>query len=278
MLHGPCIGERANPAKMSRDEKSVADEIWTFFGSGTNLQELYISPHLLTETMWDELAAAAKWSRANADVLVDTHWIGGDPGLGEVYGWASWQPRMGIVVLRNPSDKPRRYELEPARELELPDAYLTDYRLRSPRPKQRLGELRAAAVTPLPITLEPFEVLVYEATAVHGAKTYPAALYRQRCAKREAARLNAARAAFEGGGTWEYRHGGQVYQRRFMPDGQAHLYVDGKRSSAWNGFTWRVEGVRLLVDKPDGTIEAHYLNDQGRLVLPAGLGTARKVP
>ena len=38
---------------------SVADEIWTFFGSGTNLQELYISPHLLTPVMWDELASAA---------------------------------------------------------------------------------------------------------------------------------------------------------------------------------------------------------------------------
>ena len=110
MLHGPCIGERANPARMHRDEKSVADEIWTFFGSGTNLQELYISPHLLTPTMWDELAAAANWSRANADVLVDTHWIGGDPGVGDVYGWASWQPRGGIVVLRNPSDKPGSYE------------------------------------------------------------------------------------------------------------------------------------------------------------------------
>ncbi|NQT51842.1 enterotoxin, partial [bacterium] len=134
MLHGPCIGERANPAKMSRDEKSVADEFWTFFGSGTNLQELYISPHLLTPKMWDELAAAAKWSRANADVLVDTHWIGGDPGLGDAYGWASWQPRKGIVALRNPSDKPRIYELELARDLELPDRHLTDYVLKSPRP------------------------------------------------------------------------------------------------------------------------------------------------
>jgi hypothetical protein len=169
MLHGPCIGERANPARMDRDEKSVADEIWTFFGSGTNLQELYISPHLLTPTMWDELAAAAKWSRANADVLVDTHWIGGDPGSGEVYGWASWQPRGGIVVLRNPSDKPGTYDLELARDLELPEHYMTDYRLTSPRPHQRTGELFAAAGKPVRIELRPFEVLVFEAAAVDAA-------------------------------------------------------------------------------------------------------------
>ena len=84
MLHGPCIGDRTNPARMDRDEKSIADEIWTFFGSGTNLQELYINPNLLTPTMWDELASAAKWSRARCDILVDTHWVGGDPGLGDV--------------------------------------------------------------------------------------------------------------------------------------------------------------------------------------------------
>ena len=30
---------------------------------------------------------------------------------------------------------------------------------------------------------------------------------------------------------------------------------------------------RLIVDKPDGTFEVHYLDGAGRLVLPAGLGT-----
>ena len=178
MLHGPCISDRRNPSRMVRNEKSVADEIWSFFGSGTNLQELYITPRVLTSTMWDELAAAAKWSRANSDVLVDTHWIGGSPGKAEVYGWASWQPRGGIVVLRNPSDKPGSYELELARDLELPDQHLTDYRLKSPRPDQRIGSLRVASVEPLRIELQPFEVLVFEATAVAGAERYDAEAYR----------------------------------------------------------------------------------------------------
>ena len=54
---------------------------------------------------WSVLAEAAKWSRANADVLVDTHWVGGDPSKHEVYGYASWSPRKGIVMLRNPDDR-----------------------------------------------------------------------------------------------------------------------------------------------------------------------------
>ena len=121
MLHGPCIGERRDPSRMVRNEKSVADEIWSFFGSGTNLQELYISPHLLTERMCDDLADAANWSRANSGVLVDTHWIGGDPGKAEVYGWASWRPGKGILTLRNPSDKPREFSITPKAALELPE-------------------------------------------------------------------------------------------------------------------------------------------------------------
>ena len=49
---------------------------------------------------------------ANADVLVDTHWIGGDPGKLEVYGFASWMPRKGIVMLRNPDDRPQEFRLD----------------------------------------------------------------------------------------------------------------------------------------------------------------------
>jgi hypothetical protein len=282
MLHGPCVGERANPARMDRDEKSVADEIWTFFGSGTNLQELYISPHLLTQAMWDELAAAANWSRANSDVLVDTHWIGGDPGLGEVYGWASWQPRGGVVILRNPSKKLGIYEMELGRDLELPDSFLTDYRLVSPRSGQRIDQLDAVSVESHRVELEPFEVLVFDVVAKVEGQKYDAKTYRRQCAERAAARksakIQAAKAAFEGGSVWEFSYQGQTWQRHFRPDGKAHLYVNGNRLSVWDGFTWRVDGHRLIVDKPDGSSEEHHLDDRGLLVLPAGLGTARKVP
>jgi len=166
MLHGPCVGERGSPGRMNRDEKCVADEIWSFFGSGANLQELYISPHLLTPAMWDELAAASKWSRAGADVLVDTHWIGGDPGNGEVYGWASWQPRKGVLVLRNPADTTQTYEFKPARDLELPKTPTADHVLTSARPDQRIDRLRVGANGTARIEIEPFEVLVFDVTAV----------------------------------------------------------------------------------------------------------------
>jgi hypothetical protein len=47
---------------------------------------MYITATLLSKQDWDELAQTAKWSRANAEVHKDSHWIGGDPAQLEVYG------------------------------------------------------------------------------------------------------------------------------------------------------------------------------------------------
>ena len=53
--------------------------------------------------MWDAIAESAKWSRKNVDVLADTHWVGGNPGKLEVYGWAAWTPAKATAVLRWPA-------------------------------------------------------------------------------------------------------------------------------------------------------------------------------
>jgi hypothetical protein len=163
MLHGLCISDRRAPSKMARNEKSIADETWSFFASGTNLQELYVTPRVLTKTMWDELAAAAKWSRANSDVLVDTHWIGGGPGKAQVYGWASWRPGKGIMALRNPSDKTQKFSITPKAALELPKGATDAMTLKAIYPRNR--QLQAGALKinqPLNLTLQPFETVVLE--------------------------------------------------------------------------------------------------------------------
>ena len=165
MLHGVCISKRRAPAKMAHNEKSIADEIWTFFGSGTHLQELYTSPNILTDETWDTLAAAAKWSRANSDMLVDTHWIGGNTGKGEVYGWASWRPGKGVLTLLNPSDKPQEFSITAKAALELPDSVKADMTLRAVYPgDQRLPGKTVSVDQSMTLTLSPFEVVVMEFT------------------------------------------------------------------------------------------------------------------
>ncbi len=130
MLHGIIYGKEAKNLDIT-DDKDFADEVREFFGTGTQLQEMYITPGLLDKQNWGDLAEAAKWSRANADVLVDTHWIGGDPGKGEIYGWASWSPQKAILVLRNPDDKPAEFSVDVEKAFELPPGAKKSFRLHS---------------------------------------------------------------------------------------------------------------------------------------------------
>jgi hypothetical protein len=131
MLHG-LIYARDHKDLDKDPGNDFRNEIRSYFGTGTQLQEMYITPSLLTQQNWDDLAEAAKWSRANADVLKDTHWVGGDPAWLEVYGWASWTPRKGIMVLRNPSDHAQTVRLRLQDALELPTDAARVYRARSP--------------------------------------------------------------------------------------------------------------------------------------------------
>jgi len=97
MLHGIIYAKHAKNLD-SDPQNDFSNEVHDYFGNGTQLQEMYVTPALLSTDNWDTLAEAAAWSRANADVLVDTHWIGGDPSLLEVYGWASWKPGKAVLV------------------------------------------------------------------------------------------------------------------------------------------------------------------------------------
>jgi hypothetical protein len=143
----------------------LTEDIRAFFASGTNCQELYITPALLSQAMWDVLAEAANWSRANADVLVDTHWVGGDPAQGEVYGWASWSPRKAILGLRNPKDVPGRITLDIGKTLELPPGAAQRYSLRSPwKDDSAPGPQILASGKEHTFELKPFEVIVFDAT------------------------------------------------------------------------------------------------------------------
>ncbi len=119
MLHGIIYAQKNN--RLNTDPgHDFPNEVHSYFATGTQLQEMYITPSLLSKDDWDMLAEAAKWSRANAEVLRDTHWIGGDPGRLDVYGWASWSPKKAIVTLRNPDSKPQTAVIDLQRQLELP--------------------------------------------------------------------------------------------------------------------------------------------------------------
>ncbi|WP_295721041.1 hypothetical protein [Mucilaginibacter sp.] len=167
MYHGVCIADNGAPAKFDMNDKDIADEIWSFFGSGTSLQELYINPHKLNTANWNCLAAAIKWSRENADIMPDTHWVGGSPSKGDVYGFASWSPKKAILTLRNPSNKTKTFRVDTRKVFDLPLNSKSTYLFYNAKLSGK--ELTAPLFTgdAYTVTLEPFEVMVLNARPAH---------------------------------------------------------------------------------------------------------------
>jgi len=162
MLHGMIY---AKQAKNLGDDPAgdFRSEVRDYFGAGTQLQEMYISPELLSAQNWDDLAEAARWSRGNAATLVDNHWIGGDPAKLELYGWAAWSAAKGILTLRNPSDKPQTFAIDVQKALELPPGAPQRYRASSPWKSDTGREpVTLQAGTPHEFPMAPFEVITLE--------------------------------------------------------------------------------------------------------------------
>ena len=170
MLHGLIYAQHHR--QLDKDPgNDFRNEIRSYFGTGTQLQEMYITPFLLTEANWNDLAEAANWARANAEVLKDTHWIGGDPAWLEPYGWASWTPQKGILVLRNPSNRLQTIRIKLHDAFELPASAAQEYAAMSPW-KDDAGHpaIVLRAQQSHEFHLAPFEVLTLELlpqTTVH---------------------------------------------------------------------------------------------------------------
>eukprot|EP00746_Dinoflagellata_sp_MGD_P141894 gnl/MRDRNA2_/MRDRNA2_74914_c0_seq1.p1 gnl/MRDRNA2_/MRDRNA2_74914_c0~~gnl/MRDRNA2_/MRDRNA2_74914_c0_seq1.p1 ORF type:complete len:892 (-),score=168.74 gnl/MRDRNA2_/MRDRNA2_74914_c0_seq1:142-2817(-) len=115
MVHGAVLGKHGESPYQGLDKSSPLDwaqEVWSLAALGLQLQELYISPPLMTADGWDELAEALVWSRAKAKILQDTHWVlpascdAAKAGATtfQPYAAASWSPEAGegFVFIRNP--------------------------------------------------------------------------------------------------------------------------------------------------------------------------------
>ena len=167
MLHGLIYAQYAHDLSTDPHD-DFDDEVHSYFGSGTQLQEMYLTPSLLNTKNWDTLAEAARWSRAHAQTLKDVHWIGGDPDKLQVYGWAAWSPREGILTLRNPSKERQVFAIDVSKDFELQSTDPATYTLHSvwtnapDWPANRTEQAQAGHA--LTIHLAPFEVLTLSAT------------------------------------------------------------------------------------------------------------------
>ena len=137
----------------------------------------------MTSENWDDLAASVRWARRLARVLVDTHWIGGDPNIGQIYGFAAWFPSGGVdaaprsdgdtreeggivadavLTLRNPSHAAQAIDLDVEGIFDVPAGMLGSLALMASYADQRVQHLVIPAGSALSCELAPFEVLVFE--------------------------------------------------------------------------------------------------------------------
>ncbi|WP_256009350.1 hypothetical protein [Desertivirga xinjiangensis] len=161
MLHGICIAENGPPGAFGFSSKEISDEIWSFFGTGTSLQELYINPNKLTTQNWDVLADAAKWARSNAHILQDVHWVGGDPIKNEVYGFAAWSSGKAVLTVRNPSGDKKTFIGEASKLFEIPLGNETSFNFYDAKVTD--SKVVVGKGDTITLNLEPYEVRVIDA-------------------------------------------------------------------------------------------------------------------
>ncbi len=168
MTHGIILASYATVGLYYANIEEFTDDVHNYFGMGMNLQEMYIGPDhpdsgapLMTEDMWDVLSEAAKWSRENQDVFADAHWVGGNPGLGDVYGVACWNPQKATLMLRNPSSVTKQIGIDVDQIFELPNGAGQVYFMKSPWAEDAaMTAIRLEAGTAHQFTLAPYEVVV----------------------------------------------------------------------------------------------------------------------
>lgn len=163
MHHGIVHGRAFQGEKVGKAGPDLKNEARSYFANGAMLQELYLTPSMMTAASWDAVAEAAKWAHARADVLRDAHWVGGDPLKLEPYGYAAWAPRQGTLMVRNPSETSKEISLEAGEVFDLPAGVPGVFDLRSPYADQRLKTLTLSRGEAVKVTLQPFEVLVFDA-------------------------------------------------------------------------------------------------------------------
>jgi hypothetical protein len=96
---------------------------WWLAARGSLHHDWYIQASDLSPARWDLLAKAASWARAREMLFRWSRMAGGDPGRGEVYGFAAFDEGKGTLALRNPGAEVKSIESTLAALLEVPERF-----------------------------------------------------------------------------------------------------------------------------------------------------------
>lgn len=185
MTHGFILTNYGSGAKdMSQDYADVLREMRCAFACGSGMVEVYADYALMNSinngALWGDLADCIKWQEAQADVLPDIHWVGGNPWDGtkaNVYGWAAWNGTKAVLTLRNPAASAQSYTFTLREALDIP-SYITSGTISFAKAFTQ-DDLTGLAVatdydidTPITVSLPASSVFVFNGTQ-DGAAAQP---------------------------------------------------------------------------------------------------------
>jgi hypothetical protein len=131
----------------------------------------YIQASDLTHARWQMLARATRWAKSQEKLFRWSRMVGGDPGQGQVYGFAAFDAGRGTLAFRNPSAEPRVLESTLVSLLDLPEAVRArTFKLRGIYGQTRTIEGQRRAAAPMRIELPPQAIAVLEVELVATGK------------------------------------------------------------------------------------------------------------
>lgn len=142
MTHGFILSTFGQVSK-NFDYDACLRELRCAFACGSGMVELYTDYALLNSInggkLWGDIAECMSWQKRNADVLPDTHWVGGNPWDGTktaVYGWAAWNGTKSTLTLRNGGNNASTYTFTLRDALNIPGGVKGSIKLKKSFKKQ----------------------------------------------------------------------------------------------------------------------------------------------
>ena len=108
MTHGIIYSEKKPFSDFKDTVQDWSNYVVMYYARGTMVKEWYLTPGLLTDggdgkgDLWKALGMATNWAVKNQGRLINTLYVGGDSGNGEVYGYVSWVDGRALLMVRNP--------------------------------------------------------------------------------------------------------------------------------------------------------------------------------
>jgi hypothetical protein len=162
MTHGILFAKQKPFTDFKDTALDWANYVVMYYARGTLLKELYISPELFNDEHWSILGTATRWAQKNADRMVNSLYVGGDPKLGQAYGFVSWVGDRAALAVRNPHRKEQTVTVPFDASVYFRGAPAKPYRARAIYPFVEPMPWALTSGTAFPVSVPGDSVIVYE--------------------------------------------------------------------------------------------------------------------